>query len=209
MVTRQLSDNQYPDFLLNGGPIAYVLKALSKRLKIAFQEKFFTHHIIAPNAGKKMWDAVLKTSPLVAVSFASWKRSSRLSSGFFRGDMTFPVFIALQHNTPEALMLGSGQLRGMGVAGVMSMAAAMLDGWTLDGVGTAEMQVAELPPTADWLEERMALVALNIVFPDVGFDAGSDAAMLDGLNDFLQLAEKSQVNGQAEPDAVLNVRDQK
>ncbi|MBL7232054.1 hypothetical protein [Komagataeibacter oboediens] len=181
----ELPENQYPHLLLRGGPVREAFDALRKRLKLAFPPQIFTHVVVPPNAKRATWDTILKTKPAVALGWSAWK-PDHACGATFRGDLVFAVFIAIQHTAPERLYLGNEQLRGLGTMGVSAAAVAFLHGWTLPGeLGTAMVRQCALPPTADWLADDTALVSLEVVVPNVSFDAPALAQQLD---DFKGLA---------------------
>lgn len=175
----ELPENQYPHLLLRGGPVREAFDALRKRLKLAFPTTIFSHVVVPPNAKKATWEKLLKTKPAVALGWSSWQPHGDCGAAF-RGNLVFAVFIAIQHTDPERLYLGTEQLRGMGTMGVSAAAAAFLHGWTLPGeLGTAMVRQCALPPTADWLADDTALVSLEVVVPNVSFDAPALAQQLD------------------------------
>lgn len=198
-----LSDSDYPELLRDGDVVAKAFSALRERLKLAFPPHHFRHTLVPPHASKRTWEQILTNEQNVVLSFAGWKASTKAGS-VFRGDLTFPLFGVIRQPDVERLYLGSGQLRGVGVVGLSAMFAGFIHGWTAPGVGRCVVRDIELPPAAEWLEERNAIVGVAAVFEDVALD-GAD--VLGQLADFLRLNETWKVDGgDALPAATLDVR---
>lgn len=198
-----LSESAYPELLRDGDVITKAYRALRARLELAFPPAHFRHGLIPPHATKKTWDEILRNAQSIRIGFAGWK-PSRVSGNAFRGDLSFPIFGILNQPDVERLYLGSGQLRGVGVFGLTAMFAGFLHNFSVRGVGMCVVRDLELPPAAEWLDERCAIIGVSAVFEDVALD-GAD--VLAQLSDFLRLGETWEVDGgDPLPEAVLDVR---
>ncbi|MCE0744607.1 hypothetical protein LWC05_12010 [Acetobacter sicerae] len=198
-----LSESDYPELLRDGDVIATAYRALRARLELAFPPLHFRHGLLPPHATKKTWDEILRSGQHIRVGFEGWKPKSGVGNAF-RGDLSFPVFGVLNQPGVEQLYCGSGQLRGVGVFGLTAMFAGFLHGFTVKGVGRCVVRELTLPPAAEWLDDRCAIVGVSAVFEDVALD-GAD--VLAQLAEFLRLGETWEVDGgDPLPEAVLDVR---
>lgn len=203
MVERQFSDDQYPDALLRGDVLVKAFRAVQRRLKIAFPEEGFKHHVVPPSPTKSVWDRIMTGKLSVGLAFSRWTAEAK-SGTSFRGTLSFPVFLVVKHSNPEAVYFGTSDKWGVGVLGMTEMAVAMLNNVIVDDVGTMRVRAVSFPDGAEWLDANTAIGGVEVYFEDVGL---SDDLMVEQLPDFLTLAETWTVDGSAQPQGILNVRE--
>lgn len=203
MVERQFSDDQYPDALLQGDVLVKAFRAVQRQLKIAFPEEGFRHHIVPPSPTRPVWDRILTGKLSVGLSFSRWT-GARQAGTDFRGTLSFPVFLIVKHSNPEAVYFGTNDKWGVGVLGMTEMAVAMLNNVPVKGVGLMRVQAVSFPDGAEWLDANTAIGGVEVYFEDVGL---SEALLIEQLPDFLRLAETWTVDGNTQPRATLNVRE--
>ena len=176
-----ISPSGYPAAILLGDVVSAAFTGLQGRLRALFPEEIFNHVVLPPHATRQTWDRIIREAPCVAVGLGSWK-ASRHASNTFIGDLSFPLAVLQTLERPEDLYLGTGNLRDIGVAGIMAALAGGLNGWTLRGVGSCKINALTLPATEDWFEDRSALVAAELVFEGVKLD---NRLALAELEDFV------------------------
>lgn len=192
----------YPQHLLDGDVITQAMRDLIARLKIAYPEPVFRHDLIPPGANKATWQRLLRTNGTVLVGWNGWT-PNKDNGRQFAGDLVFPIVIVMRHATIEGLFFGTGGLSGPGLMGMAAMGISMLHGgFRSEAAGTCKIHQCAVPATADWVEDHMAVVALEARFENVALDAGR---LIAPLNDFLRLGETWAMDGLATPQAVHTV----
>lgn len=203
MVERTFSEDQYPSALLHGDVLVKAFRAVQRRLKIAFPEEGFKHHVVPPSPTKSVWDRILTGKLSVGLAFSRWTAEAK-SGTSFRGTLSFPVFLIVKHSNPEAVYFGTSDKWGVGVLGMTEMAVAMLNNVPVDDVGTMRVRAVSFPDGAEWLDANTAIGGVEVYFEDVGL---SDDLLVGQLPDFLTLAETWTVDGNTQPQTTLNVRE--
>jgi len=192
----------YPQHLLDGDVIAQAMKDLIARLKMAFPEPVFRHDLIPPGANKGTWQRLLRTNGTVLVGWNGWT-PNKDNGRQFTGTLVFPIVAVMKHGSTRNLFFGTGSLNGPGLTGMAAMGIGMLHGgFKSEAAGTCMIHQVAVPATADWVEEHMAVVALEARFENVSLDTSGLTA---SLNDFLRLGETWTMDGLATPQAVHTV----
>jgi len=199
-MARELPDNQYPDRIISGDVIAIAFRALRERLQSTFSPLRYTHVTIPAKASVGQWKDLTRKAPMVAIGWAAW-RPDPDNGESFRGTLSFPVFLLVEHSTPDALYLGRGDMPG--AFGMSALATAMLHGFRIRDVGTCRVTQNTATANAEWIPDGMATVMLEVTIPDVALNT---ATLIEQLDDFLQLGEKWQADGFTAPESVLEVR---
>ncbi|UMM63822.1 hypothetical protein [Aristophania vespae] len=176
----------YPDAILKGDVLTELFEAVQARLKLILPESAFAHTILPPSPTKQTLQATMKNGACVALGFAGWHRNEN-AGAIFRGDAIFPLSILLTHVTSRDLYLGTGQLRGMGVTGVMAAIAGGMHSWEVPTIGTCRLQGLHMSQSGDWFEERSALITAELIFNDVSLGNAETLALLE---DFITLQSK-------------------
>lgn len=173
----------YPQAILHGDVVRVAYEGVRARLRSLFPETIFTHHVLPPQATKNTWQEITRNPPAVGLGIGQWELLPTASSTVFIGDLRFPVAVIQQLDNSDQLYLGTGELRGMGLAGIMAALAGGLHNWRLEGVGSCQVRRITYPETVDWFGDRSALVAADLVFPGVALN---NTQALDELDDFLR-----------------------
>ncbi|QDH13813.1 hypothetical protein E3E12_06025 [Formicincola oecophyllae] len=174
-----------PDFprqILRGDVVAHTYISVSQRLREVLRPEVFSHHHLPPSPNRATWEKLSQNGPSVALGCGIW-RAERDCGMTFRGTLIFPVAVLLRLPDPQRLYLGTGQLRGIGVAGIMAVFATCFHGWALDGIGTCKVTDISVLQTEDWFEDRACVVAAELTFEHVSPDLQPYAQQLD---DFLR-----------------------
>lgn len=180
-MSASLIPDTFPSAILKGDVVGRAFEGVQNRLQALFPETIFRHVILPPHATRRTWDSIIHDAPCVAVGLGSWKASKHASNRFV-GDLSFPLAILQTLARPEDLYLGTDELRGIGVAGIMAAIAGGLNGWRLPNVGSCHVASIGTPDTADWFEERSVVVAVELVFDGVTLD---NIEALAELEDFV------------------------
>lgn len=173
----------YPQAILQGDVVRTAFEGVRARLRSLFPETIFTHHVLPPQATKNTWQEITRNPPAVGVGIGQWEAPHSPSSAGFIGDLRFPVAVIQQLDNSDQLYLGTGELRGIGLAGIMAALVGAMHNWKLDGVGSCQVRRVTYPETVDWFGDRSALVAADLVFPNVALD---NAQTLGELDEFLR-----------------------
>lgn len=196
--------HDFPRGLIDGGPLALLLRAVHRRLEIAFRDWGTTVDYVPPRPTKADWSELSRRMPMVAVGWQSWS-PSRDCGSLYQGDVQLPVFLMSRQSKREAQYFGDGTLPG--ILGMTALAVAVLHDWTIgkgsEFIGTFKVAHAAAAPDVDAIGSDIAFAALLVSMPNVGFD---DPKLIAGLNDFLRLGETWNVDGDVTNPAVLNVR---
>ncbi|EHH67566.1 hypothetical protein [Gluconobacter morbifer] len=175
---RPLSENQYPDLLISGGPLADLFGAIEKRLKELFDPKIYTHSIIPPRATARDWENITKRMPMVTLGWMACKPSSRIGD-CFRGDAQFALILLTRQNAGRDAYYGDGKLPG--VMGLGAIAAFGLHGFNVRGIGSCRIEIMAASGDQDWIPDGVASVQLQITVPEVSFDSPELMSQLDTL----------------------------
>lgn len=177
-VAEAISPEGYPRAILEGDVVSCTYKAVRRRLKALFPETSFRHVVLPPHATKQTWQEIANITPCVAVGIGGWKAASGVNNTFV-GDLTFPLAVLQSQSRSDDLYLGTGTVRGIGVAGIMAAIAGGLNGWTLPDVGSCKVHAITLPLTEDWFGDRSAVVMVELVFSNVALDNREALAELE------------------------------
>ncbi|MXV43909.1 hypothetical protein GS501_02430 [Saccharibacter sp. 17.LH.SD] len=192
MNEEEITPPGYPGAILKGDVVAKAYRGLRRRLESLFPTEVFKHIALPPHASRRTWDEIVNDTPAVAVGIGTWQASGK-AVGNFIGDLTFPVAVLQSQSRSEDLYLGTGKIRGMGVAGIMAALAGGLNGWKLPDVASCRVGSITLPNTEDWFGDRAALVVADVVFPNVGLD---NTEALEELDEFLSHRDHLKIMGQ-------------
>lgn len=177
-MVRSLSDNQYPDALISGGPLAVLFNAIDKRLKELFDPKVYTHVVIPPRASARDWENLTGRMPMVGLGWMGCRPSERAGASF-RGDAQFALILLTRQQAGRKAYFGDGTLPG--VLGLGALAGMGLHAFRVDGVGSCRVQQLAAAGDQDWIPNGVASVQLQITVPDIAFDSPELLEQLDTL----------------------------
>lgn len=203
MVERPFSDDQRPSFL-DGNVLKTAFLGVMQALTEAYPEAGYAHYILPPSPTASTWKRMQKGKSCVAMTFGGWVPDQK-NAQTFRGTLVFPVFLLIQHNKIEDLWLGTNERWGFGTLGLISQAIGYLHGAEVPGLDATMRVTRQICPAGiDWLDEKSALAELEIQIEGVALDT---EVLTDKLPDFLRLAEIWTVDGNTQPQTILNVRE--
>ncbi|OUI98096.1 hypothetical protein HK14_01085 [Acetobacter cibinongensis] len=203
MVARQFSDDQCPSYL-DGNILKAAFLGVMQALADAYPEAGYAHYVLPPSPTASTWKRIQTGKSCVAMTFGGWVPEQKTGQTF-RGTLTFPVFLLIKHNRIEDLWLGTNERWGAGTLGLIAQAIGHLHGAKVPGLDATMRVTRQLCPAGiDWLDEKSALAELEIQIEGVGLDT---EIFTDQLPDFLRLSEIWTVDGAAQPQATLNVRE--
>lgn len=187
-MVRPLSDNQYPDSLIAGGPLARLFMAIEGRLKELFDPVIYSHAVIPPRASARDWENLTRRMPMVGLGWMACRPSDRVGS-CFRGDAQFALIILTRQNAGRDAYFGDGTLPG--VLGLAAVAGLGLHAFQVDGIGSCRVQQLAAAGDQDWIPDGVASVQLQITVPDIAFDSPELLAQLDTLTSLSSTFEDS------------------
>ena len=177
-MVRALSDNQYPDMLIAGGPLALLFRAIDGRLKELFDPDIYSHVVIPPRASARDWEDLTQRAPMVGLGWMACRPSER-AGATFRGDAQFALILLTRQNAGQDAYFGDGRLPG--VLGLGTVAAMGLHAFRIDGIGSCRVQQLAAAGDQGWIPDGMASVQLQITVADVAFDSPELLSQLDTL----------------------------
>ncbi|WP_157772882.1 MULTISPECIES: hypothetical protein [Acetobacter] len=203
VVARQFSDDQYPNFL-DGNVLKVAFVGIMQKLTEAFDPDGYSHCVLPPSPQVSTWKRIQSGKSCVAMTFGGWVPEAK-NGQTFRGTLVFSVFLLIKHRRVDDLWLGNNELWGFGTLGLIAQAIGYLHGEKVPGLDATMRVTRQICPAGiDWLDEKSALAELEIQIEGVGLDTD---VFTDKLPDFLRLAEIWTVDGAAQPQAILNVRE--
>jgi hypothetical protein len=131
-----------------------------------------------PIPTKTEWDRLTRRSPCLGVAWAGLEREPK-AGPLFSGEAKWLIYLVVDNPEVGARFYGDG--RGIGLVGMVTAAIALLHGWTVDGVGTTSVALAESLTKEEWGNDTTAIAGLDLrvpVIPDAGIAA---APALDDL----------------------------
>ena len=195
-MVRSFADNQYPDSLISGGPLAGSFMAIRTRLQELFDPKVYEHVVIPPRATLQDWKSLTRRMPMVGLGFMGCPPSPRTGANF-RGDAQFYVVLLTRQIPGLDGYFGDGVLPG--ILGLSAVAVMGLHGMTIQPVGTAgSCEVKQLTTTGEqeWLEDNVSSVQLQVTVPALAFDT---PGLLEQLDDFKTLSSEIVDSPSGEP----------
>ncbi|KXV50574.1 hypothetical protein AD945_01675 [Gluconobacter albidus] len=177
-MVRELSDNQYPDMLIAGGPLARLFRAIDGRLKELFDPRVYSHVVIPPRASARDWENLTQRAPMVGLGWMACRPSERAGSTF-RGDAQFALILLTRQNAGLDAYFGDGTLPG--VLGLGAVAGIGLHAFRIEGIGSCRVQQLAAAGDQEWIPDGMASVQLQITVPDIAFDSPELLSQLDTL----------------------------
>ncbi|MFT9448428.1 hypothetical protein [Gluconobacter japonicus] len=179
-----LSDNQYPETLIDGDVLATCYKAISAALQTVMPANGKYRYVpLTPRPSESQWRTFTGKFPAVGIGWQGWQ-SAKAGGSTFRGPLIFSVAILTEHRLPEHLYLGDGNTPG--AFGVTAAAIGVLNGLTVPGAGTAFVHTASSAELAQFLSEGQSSVLLTVQFDSVALDMGRITPQLDTLKMLVQ-----------------------
>lgn len=186
--------------VLDGGPLAYCLRQIEARLAIGFPDATFKRDRIPPTMSAELWREFSGRAPFVGVGWVSWPRAASAGARRYRGDAHFVVML-IAKNRRDWLM--TGDRFSPGILGMATMAAMVLDGWTIDGIGACQVTEMGAVEAGEWVTDDIAICALRVRVEAVSLD---DAGLQAQIAEFLQLGVSWDVGDTTTVDTVVQVR---
>ena len=116
------------------GPLDAIGRALEQRLRLAFREQEFGLVWLPARPNAKTWNRLVKTYPTLALSFLGWSKGETQSD--LTGLSHWAVFVAVKNPDVSTGRL-FGDATGPGILTLLPLAAALLNGLYVPGVGSA------------------------------------------------------------------------
>ncbi|MFT8834340.1 MAG: hypothetical protein ABF883_03020 [Acetobacter sp.] len=172
--------------LRDGGPLLAAFEGVRALLEQAFPTSLFEYHHVQPRMSAARWAEIARVAPAIGMSLADWNANA-LSGMDFCGDVSVPVFLVVRQDKPGLLLKGA---KTPGVLGMMAVAIFALDSKRIEGVGQIAVRRASNLEAANWIDDRTAIVTLNVVIKNVSYSKDlaraqlADLSNVDGTWDF-------------------------
>jgi hypothetical protein len=121
------------------GPLEQIAKAIKARLELAFPPKVFTHRWMPARVDREVWRRLTERLPLVAIGFNRFHRAQ--TTGALNVLSDWSVYVATKNERgQEGLLFGDDFAPGQ--LSLIQVAAAILHGFTLPGLGSIQVNDA-------------------------------------------------------------------
>lgn len=167
--------------LAQGGPLFRAEQALTERLADAFPPARFCHQVAPAKINAREWGRLTARLPAVARGFQAWDGRGA-TQRHYGGTASWLVYLISSNPRREELLRGDA--RGVGQLGMLQLAACVLHGWTVPGLGSWRVGAAQNAYSDEWGDEATGLVVLDVML-DVQLEVSGAVAAQD---DFLRLA---------------------
>lgn len=165
------------------GPLPRTAMALSERLKLAFPEKLFQHQFVPAKLTAADWKQLTRITPFVGLGWNDIEPNPD-AGRLFSGESRWTVFLV----TKNAQGIGPryfGDARAPGLFSMVQAAVALLNGFTIEDVGTAFVTKAGNLYAEGWDTDESAIGGVDV---SVGFTLpigdGVDGIELDDFKTF-------------------------
>ncbi|GAN97834.1 hypothetical protein Geu3261_0269_006 [Komagataeibacter europaeus NBRC 3261] len=168
MRPREFSADQCPgERLRDGGPLLEAWNGLRALLVPYFPESLFRYRIVQPRMSPQRWQEISAVAPMIGMSWAGWTPGTDRGGRQFRGDASFPIFLLVKTVRPDDLILGTDKMPG--AMGVAAIATHALNGKKVTG-GTVRVRSVSNLESCDWINDRTAIVTMNVVVENLAFN---------------------------------------
>jgi len=157
-----------------------VAAAIEARLRLAFPSPMFDVALMPPLPTVKEFQRLTHRKPFLGIAWAGFKAAEKVGRTL-HGDADWILYVVVDN--PDTRRRFEGDSRGVGLWGMVSAAAFLLHGWTLDALGTASITAIDSLVKEEWGDETTAIAGIGLsipLIPGAGFAA-------DTLDDFLRL----------------------
>jgi hypothetical protein len=166
------------------GPLQLMGDALIARLKLVFPETKFQHETVPAKVDANQWRKLTQRTPFIGLG---WNDAEAGHNGGrpFDGQARWTVFLVTKNirGTRERYW---GDALAPGLFRMVHGAIAMLNGFTIPGVGTAEVTRAANMYAEGWDDNDMAMAAVDLTV-GLTIDLANSVSPPDGLDPFHNL----------------------
>lgn len=145
--------------ILRPGPLAQIGRGIEARLREVFPANKFTLGFVPVRLDRAVWHALIQRSPAIALGFTGFSNTQTTSD--LAVISTWQLYIATKNaNGAEALLFGDTLAPGQ--LAVAEVAAAVLHGTTLKGLGTIQVVSANNAYLEDETDQTVSLTAIDL-----------------------------------------------
>ncbi|NIX75388.1 hypothetical protein [Microvirga terricola] len=170
-------------------PFTSFTKAVEARLRIWFLDKKWAFHIVPSQLTVREFEQISTRTPLLAFA---WTKITPPANGgrSFSGQAEFTLTIVVKNQAAGAARY-FGDSQGVGLFPAAALAIAVLNGWTVKGLGT--LFVTDANQTyADGLNDHSLAIATIDLKATIAF--GDFLGAVDAAPDFLALSTQWDVS---------------
>lgn len=146
--------------IVSPGPMQQTMLALRDRLRLVFPERRFQHAIMPSKITPKEWLRLTQRTPFVGLGWAQLDPIRQAGRDFI-GRMHWSVYLVTQNSAGTA-QLYAGDARAPGLFDLVAAAVAVLQGYTIPGVGTVTVTKAGNAFAEGWDADNTAMAAIDL-----------------------------------------------
>jgi hypothetical protein len=176
--------------------------ALRSRLALVFGDPAEIRLMAAATSSDELKRMIADRSQFIGLGFVRIETGS--SPRVLKGATHWSVLVSAQNEDAANRLLGDSY--GTGLFAMITVAAGILHGWTIDGLGAVEVTGVEVVRPDDWSNDAVAMAEISVCCQ---FTAPTIPAPAFVLDDFLRLQSSYDLPGpagQSEPTDLTNVR---
>ena len=148
--------------IIEPGALACIGRALRQRLEVAFTPNKFTHQWMPSRIDRDVWQKLARKTPMVAIGFNRITRVQTISQLNAMSEWT--IYLATMNETsPEAVLFGDKFAPGQ--LALAEVAASILHGWTVLGLGSIQVTEGSNAFIEDYKADGLAITAIDIGVP--------------------------------------------
>lgn len=175
---------------LEKNPIARMDKAITDRLRIAFPEKTFTIQRVPQTLTLKEFERIVHLSPFIGLAWMGFRTDDDAGRSI-DGEMLWRLIEVFKASSGLQTRF-KGDAKGIGLDAMVDMSAALIHGWTIPGVGSVAVNLANSVIADGYTDEAVVIAQVDF---KIRFDAPIADYGLIKLDDFRELAMRWTVNG--------------
>lgn len=140
-------------------PIRAMEPMITERLRLAFPEKDFTIERIPQTLTIKEFERLSQLSPFIGLAWTGFKpdgENNRITKGamLWRLVLIFKASNSLQTRF-------KGDTRGLGLDAMIDVAIVLMNGWTLPGIGTSHVTLANSVIADGWTDDSIVIAQVD------------------------------------------------
>jgi hypothetical protein len=172
----------YPVQPIGPGPLAQTARALQARLQLVFPTSRFQHDIVPAKITPEIWKQLLRRTPFIGLG---WNTVDNTGDGrLFEGPGSWSVFLMVK-NPASVTARYFGDSQGAGLFLLTQAAIGVLQGYTIEGLGSVHVHRAGNVYAESWDDDAAAVivdvsVGTTLALPDLVSAPGD-------LNEFSQM----------------------
>lgn len=167
-------------------PISAAFPALEARLRTFFKAERWDFHIVPDPMSIEEFKAITRRTPLLALGWRQFNPTKTVGRRF-QGDLGLRLTIAVKHPL-DAGKRFLGDARGPGLFPAICCAASLVNGFSLEGLGTFSVTAIAQAYAEGYGDHNVAIatmdIGVDVAIGDVTGDLAAADDFLTMLNEF-------------------------